>query len=213
MTLNAKQVTASVVGAVLAAFALSFLGVGGTIAGVAIGSAATTITSTLALRSLEKGHAKVREIVQTDLAPAPDVPGPAPLAINVPEATVTIETPEGPLSVGPASPAPPPLNDAYGRQRRQWPLIALMGLVFVLALATVTAIELAAGKPISSVVSGSAPPARTSIGDLFGGTTTTSSTTTTTSSDASSTTTSSSTSTTSTPSTTTTSSTTTTEPS
>ena len=66
MIVNWKQVVASVSGAVIAAFALSYLGVGGTILGVALGSAAATIGSSVAFRSIEKGHEKVKGLVSTD---------------------------------------------------------------------------------------------------------------------------------------------------
>ena len=78
MIVNWKQVVASVSGAVIAAFALSYLGVGGTILGVALGSAAATIGSSVAFRSIEKGHEKVKGLVSTDPTTALPTTAPVP---------------------------------------------------------------------------------------------------------------------------------------
>ena len=66
MSLNWKQVVASVCGAVFAAVILSRLvGALGTVLAVAIGSAVATIGSSLVFGSLEKGHQKVKALVES----------------------------------------------------------------------------------------------------------------------------------------------------
>ena len=224
MKLSIKQVVASVAGATIAALALSFLGVGGTLLGVIVGSAAATIFSALAFHSLERGHAKVREIVGPagqsstagDQLMSEMVSGrqiePPPLAPEVSPWS----------SLGPAISTTAPSVGAAKQGRGRWPILAVMLLVLGLTMGIVTALELALGQPISTVLSGSTPPAaKTSVGDVLrGGATTTLPTTstslvstttgpTTTTSQSSTTTTHPAPSTTSTSSSTTTSSTTT----
>lgn len=185
MKLSVKQIIASVAGAVIAALALSFLGVGGTIIGVALGSAAATITSAVAFHSLEAGHKKVKEIVGeptiTVSSTAAAAPPPAPLA--APVLSPSDWSREGPAIAVVAAAAPPP---PPSRRGVRWPVVGVIALVFVLALGTVTVIELAVGRPLSSVVNGGPVPAnKTSVGGVFSGgrsapTSTTSSTTSTT---------------------------------
>jgi chitinase len=86
-------------------------------------------------------------------------------------------------------------------------MIAVIGLVFVVSMGTITVIELAAGKPMTSIVNGSSGSSGdTSIGNIFGSSNSTTTTTSTTKPDTSTTssTTTSSTTTTSTSTTTTT---------
>ena len=181
MKLSLKQVVASVAGATIAALALSFLGVGGTIMGVAVGSAAATIVSALAFHSLERGHAKVREIVAPQAgAPAPGVPpSPEPIAA-APIAPPVADPVSSPWSTGgPAISTPPPVVTPVGGGGRRWPTLAVILLVFALTLGLLTGLELALGRPISSALTGSTPPAaKTSVGDVIRrGATTTSTTT------------------------------------
>ena len=176
MKLSVKQVVASVAGATMAALALSFLGVGGTIMGVAVGSAAATVVSALAFHSLERGHAKVRKIVgpQAGSPPTAVSPSAEPL-IAPPIAPPVIDPVSSPWSAdGPAISTTPPVVTAPGVVGRRWPLLAVILLVFA-----VTLLELALGRPISSALTGSTPPAaKTSVGDVIRrGATTTSTTT------------------------------------
>jgi hypothetical protein len=180
MKLSVKQIVASVAGAVIAALALSFLGVGGTIIGVALGSAAATITSALAFHSLEAGHQKVKEIVKDQpLGTVPSQPSapPAPPTLGAPVLSASDWSREGPAIAAPPSVAPLPPASPRGVR---WPVIAVIGLVFVLALSVVTVVELAVGKPLSTVVKGGPAPAnKTSVGDVFSGRTATTVSTTT----------------------------------
>ena len=208
MRLSLKQVLASVLGATAAALALSFLGVGGTMVGVVVGSAAATVGTGLAFHSLERGHEKVRAIVK--VTPPPPVAPTASIEPPVVDADVSPWSSNGPsISTPPPSPLPPVGRSSGPR----WPLAAVILLVIALTMGVLTLAELALGHPISSSLSKEpAPAAKTSIGDVFsrGSTTTTTSTTTapTTTTPASSTTTTSTTTTTTSTSTTTTTSTT-----
>ena len=163
MKLSVKQIVASVAGAVIAALALSFFGVGGTIIGVALGSAAATITSALAFHSLEAGHQKVKEIVKDQpLGTAPSQPSapPAPPTLGAPVLSASDWSREGPAIAAPPPVAPLPPASPRGVR---WPVIAVIGLVSV-----VTVVELAVGKPLSTVVKGGPAPAnKTSVGDVF----------------------------------------------
>ena len=211
MKLSVKQVVASVAGATIAALALSFLGVGGTIVGVAVGSAAATVVSSLAFHSLERGHAKVREIV-TPLAPSP---GPEPGSSMPTSASPHLAPPPLDATVspwsahGPTISAAPPAVGLTTASDRRVPVLVVILLVFALTLGLLTTLELVLGRPVSSALTGSTPPAaRTSVGDVIrrGATTSTGPATTTT--HPSTTTTSTTTSSTTTTSTTTTSTTT-----
>jgi hypothetical protein len=210
MRLSAKQIIASVTGAVLAALALSFLGVTGTIVGVALGSAAATVGSAFVFQSLEQGHAKVKEVIGKPgqgfgfHPPPPPPPPPMGIGPSAWEATPTHR---------PAPPLPPPLYAQSRDPGRRWSIFATVALVFALSLGLVTLIELAAGESLSSALGQHGSSASTSIGGLFAPgtstttttttTTTTRPTTTTTSTPASSTTTSSTTTTTTGPTSTT----------
>jgi len=210
MSLNWKQVVASVCGAVFAAVILSRLvGALGTVLAVAIGSAVATIGSSLVFGSLEKGHQKVKALVESDarssLADSSSVSPPPPLKLEAP-----IEV-SGEATVLPAKPAPPPLHGAPRSKSRRWPVVAMIGLVFVVSMGTITVVELAAGKPMTSIVNGSSGSSGdTSIGNIFGTNPSTTTTTSTTKPDTSTTTSSTTTSSTTTTSTSTT--TTTTQP-
>jgi len=209
MSLNWKQVVASVCGAVFAAVVLSRLvGALGTVLAVAIGSAVATIGSSLVFGSLEKGHQKVKALVESDarssLADSSPIPPPPPLNLEAP-----VEV-SGEARVLPAKPAPPPLHGAPRGRSRRWPVIAMIGLVFVVSMGTITVIELAAGKPMTSIVNGSSGSSGdTSIGNIFGTNPSTTTTTSTTKPDTSTTTSSTTTSSTTTTSTSTTTTTTT----
>jgi hypothetical protein len=63
MKLSLKQIFASAAGATLAAVIASMFGVKGTMIGVAIGSAAATVTTALVAQSLERGHKAVKQVV------------------------------------------------------------------------------------------------------------------------------------------------------
>ena len=214
MKVGFKQVAASVIGAVLAALALSFFGVKGTIIGVAIGSAAASLGSAISFNSLEKGHEKVKEIVtpisakwpgaDVDLTQPPSIDAtplglpttevrlddpwarpstddgwlsrgeptevvPAPAGVS--EVTQSVPLDHGGPTSTPAIPVPTIMGAApLPPKGVRWPVIAVIALVFAIALGAVTLIELAVGKPLSSVVHGTpAPKNSTSVGGVVSG--------------------------------------------
>jgi hypothetical protein len=178
--LSAKQVVASVAGAVLAALALSFLGAGGTIVGVALGSAAATIGSAVAFHSIDRGQHHVRRLLsQSRQTPPPSGPAPPPAAglrLGEPGDQVSPDGP--PITAQPAAPQPALTTAPSDVPGRRWSLVAAISLVFALSLGVVTVVELAIGESFSDVVGQRDSAAKTSIGGLFVGTTTSTSTTT-----------------------------------
>ncbi len=223
MKLSLKQILASAAGATLAALLASAFGVKGTVIGVAIGSALATVTTTLVAQSIEHGHKVVRQVVvqsprsgdllrrvgQTDVA--------GEVSASQPEdPTVVVEQSSSTGGTDPSSPEPRATGDdvptpaARGAERGplpiRWPiLLGTIGAVFVIALVTVTCIELVAGRPLSTLVGSNPGGSGTSIGQAINpGPTTTTTTTTTTTSTTTTTTTVPAGSTTTTPPTTTT---------
>jgi len=164
-------------GALIAALALSFLGAGGTILGVALGSAAATLGSAIAFHSLERGHARVRKIVDSVASPG------AVLVSPFPEPAIAVDPDlDANPGVRRASPAPPPLHGRGSKSPRRWSVPVVIIVVFLVSIGIVTGVELLAGRPLSSVIGGTPSARQTSVGDLFRpGTTTTTSTTTSTS--------------------------------
>ena len=162
---------ASVCGAVGAAVVLSYLGVAGTIVGVAVGSAAATLGSALAFKSIDTGHQKVQEIVSR---PLPTIRGQRP--------TVRSEQSLSDPVARPASPVAPSTRASSQLKARRWSYVSAISLVFAISLAAVTIIEFALGESLSTAIGQSSDHATTSLGGLFtsSATTTTTSTTTTT---------------------------------
>ena len=171
MHLSWKQLVASVCGAVGAAVVLSYFGVAGTIVGVAVGSAAATIGSALAFKSIDTGHQKVQEIVSR---PLPSDRGQRPI--------VRSEHAVSDPAVRPASPLAPSTRTSSQQKARRWSYVSAIALVFAISLAAVTIIEFALGESLSNAIGQSSDHATTSLGGLFisSGTTTTTTTTTTT---------------------------------
>ena len=169
-------------------------------------------------------HASAEETRPVPASEATEPPPPGspvrPHEVVVPAATPALRSTlnsKGMASVPAPPPAPP---EAVTTSGVHWPVIAVIALVFALTLGTITVVELAVGKPLSSVVHGTpAPTNKTSVGGIFGGggnapaTTTTTHPATTTTLPVTTSTTHPTTTTTSTTTTTTSSTTTTTTPS
>jgi hypothetical protein len=205
MKISWKQVLASTAGAVLAAVIASLFGVKGTIIGVAIGSMAATIGTTVAAHSIERTRDAVNKVVVRD----PTQPsllrqfGISRLGGTVASAKVAGPVERNPVQSGSEtagvgheqldSTVQGPEADEDGErtpllQRRfRWPvLVGSIVAAFVLALGVVTSIELIAGKPLSTLFGvHNSPKSGTSIGGTISPppaaptTTTTTSTTTT----------------------------------
>ncbi len=134
--LSLTQLVAAGFAAVTATFVASYLGVSGTIIGAAVVSVASAIGNAVYGTSLRHTGYRVRTAV-----PRRRTPGASPPAPGEPEA------------------GPPPLPAAGPRERprvsRAWKHVALTAVaVFAALLAVVTAVELAAGRPVSDLVRG-----------------------------------------------------------
>jgi hypothetical protein len=229
-----RQILASASGAVIAAVIASAFGVKGTIIGVAIGSAAATTGTALVAQSIERGHKAMKQVAErvpdsstllrrlgtTGTSNAPD-----PSASSAPAGprdaaaeTSAMESPAAPVaaterlevSARAGTPETARVRVSTERvpasRRFSWKTIGgTAAIVFVLALLFVTAVELIAGKPLSSIFGDHGTG--TSVNDIFNPSSPPASTTTTTApaTTSTSTTNASSTTTTSSPSTTTTS--------
>lgn len=133
--LTVTKVLAAAGAAATSAVLGSALGAAGTVAGAAIGAVATTVASVLYQRSLERTRTALGR-----MHPGATVPGPR---VSPEETTVL-------------APVPSP------RRRRRVRAVLLGVLAFVLAMATITGVELARG----STVGGSDPG--TSVGRVVG---------------------------------------------
>jgi hypothetical protein len=138
------QVAASALAAVTATVTLSWLGSVGTIVGAAIASVVTVVGNAVYTRSIRHTQDRVLTLRQTILPPASgSVPSTASPTVPHPEpATEFSPTPGATRLQRPW--LWPRLVARYGRTRM---LVAVTVLLFVGILATVTVVELAAGKP------------------------------------------------------------------
>jgi hypothetical protein len=195
--LNPIQVAASACGAVLSALLASLFGVTGTVIGVAVGSVVATTATAVIWESVERTHAKVRDVVVRNTHQLPllqrGATGTATGRVDADAASSAVEATvdagrtarPGPADdvVGPgdedvgelrlvarsraARTSPTPPVGAPRRRRARWPLVVTVGASFVLALALVTLVEVAAGRPLSSLIGSSNVAGGTSAGRLL----------------------------------------------
>ncbi|HEY0485156.1 MAG TPA: hypothetical protein VGD72_02765 [Mycobacteriales bacterium] len=160
--LDLTQIVAGALAAVSAAVAASYFGVGGTLAGAALGSVVGTVGTAFYKRSLTKTNEKLRETivpiqtvvlrrqgdtVETDtFAGGTEAPA-HPAATTGDTAPAPTDLPGEPADTRAtaAAPAPP-----HHRVR----VAAFAVVAFVLALGAVTAAEAVAGRPLSSLLTG-----------------------------------------------------------
>ncbi|HZC71863.1 MAG TPA: hypothetical protein VE442_14320 [Jatrophihabitans sp.] len=135
--LSSTQLLASALAAVTAAIAASYLGVAGTVIGAALASVVSAVGTAVYGHSLHRTRARVRTAVTgrpADQAFLPEARSAADSASRTQENVIDT-----------------------GRRRGRWPAIAMGTVaVFAIALAVVTGIELAVGRPVSAVVRGDA---------------------------------------------------------
>jgi hypothetical protein len=144
LVLNAAHVGGSALAAVTAAVAASSFGVAGTLLGAAFGAAVTAVGGALYQHSLEQARYKV-------------------LALRANGYSVTRPAANGTAASEPGEPA--------GRRRLPWwPLVALSGIGFVVAMIAITASETAIGHPVSGSRSGSGTTIGRVINDRSSGT-------------------------------------------
>jgi hypothetical protein len=118
------KLVAGTLAAVSAAVVGSFLGVAGTLVGAAVASLIGTLGTELYARSLNRGYTRLRH---TYAGPA-IAPEPAP------------------------DPTPTTAGTVYPHGRPHWKRVALVAaVVFVLAMGAVSAVELLAGRSVSSM--------------------------------------------------------------
>ncbi|WAL74176.1 hypothetical protein OU787_23375 [Kitasatospora sp. YST-16] len=136
LDLTAAQVAASALAAVAGAVLASELGVYGTILGAAVVSVGATVGSALFQHLFKRTGEQLRNAVERGTESAPAVhPAPAP-----------------PNGISQDWNAPRLL-----RAKRRWTwksYAAVSGLVFVLAMVPIVAVELAAGKPMHDITTG-----------------------------------------------------------
>lgn len=144
--INIPKIIAGALAAVCAAVVGSYLGVAGTLVGAAVASIIGSVGTDIYERSIKKGGQKLQTL--------------APAFIKAPAA---VGTPPVAAATGEDSPSDtvPP-----GRQIR-WRRVALLaGVVFVLAMGSLTAVELFTHKSVASMV-GNDTKAGSTVGGLL----------------------------------------------
>ncbi|HEV7825410.1 MAG TPA: hypothetical protein VGP02_10915 [Mycobacteriales bacterium] len=169
--LSPTQIVAGALAAVSSAVAASYFGVAGTLAGAALGSVVGTVGTALYKRSLAETKEKLRTTIvpiQTvvlrrrgEATESTTVAGGTEAPVH-PAATTGDTAPE-PAGRPGAAPQGPPAGS------RHWARTAAFALVaFVLALGGVSAVEAAAGRTLSSLVTGGQERG-TTVGHVTGG--------------------------------------------
>jgi hypothetical protein len=147
------QVVASALAAVTAAVAGSYLGVNGTVIGAAVASVLSVAGTAIYSHSLQRTGDRVRSVVPVSARWIPERTAQLPPVSPPNDGTVvTDRTPRPPTS--------PPVRRVHPVAR----LAAASVLVFAAALGVLTGIELAAGRPVSDLVSGKAASGTTVFG-------------------------------------------------
>ncbi|MDX6287070.1 MAG: hypothetical protein QOG53_2555 [Frankiales bacterium] len=147
LELSPVQIIGSAIAAVAAAIVCSYFGVAGTVIGTAIASIVATTGSALYAHSMRVTQRRLQYLQQTRAGLG--------------------RTPQPIVEPAALGPMPADVRSAPGHL--PWPAVLVAGLVvFVLSIGIVTTIEAAAGKPISSLLGGSAhTPRKTSLGGVL----------------------------------------------
>jgi hypothetical protein len=146
--IDIPKTIAAALAAVCAAVIGSFLGVAGTLVGAAVASVIGSVGTEIYTRSLKKGRQKL-ETLAPPFIKAPAAVGTPPVAAASEEDT-------------PSHIVPEPARRQI-RWRRVW---VIAGVLFVLAMGTLTLAELMTGKSVASTV-GNSTSARTTVGGLL----------------------------------------------
>lgn len=139
--LSVTQVAAATLAAVSAAAAASFLGVAGTIVGAAVMSTVASLGQAVYGHSLRRGRERIKAVLPVTQGVPTLTGGDAPTGGQPPV-----------RQDRPTADEPPPGGPARPGWRR---FTAVAALVFGLALASVTVIEVTTGKPFSALFGGS----------------------------------------------------------
>lgn len=149
------QLIASGLAAVTAAVAASYLGVNGTVIGAAVASVLSVAGTAVYSHSLQRTGQRVRSAVPVSARWLPDRTEPLPIA------------PPSAMAPAPTAAFPVPGAGIVPQPRRLHPLARLAAasvIVFAAALGVVTSVELAAGRPVSDLISGKSASGTTVFG-------------------------------------------------
>lgn len=140
--IDIPKTIAGTLAAVSAAVIGSFLGVAGTFIGAAVASLISSVGTEIYHRYLDRGTKKLQAAFVT-----------APAAVGTPEVAAA---PVSPAVSSPDSPADSPATESRtGTTKIRWKRIAMVaGSLFVLAMGTLTAAELLAGRSAADATSG-----------------------------------------------------------
>ena len=164
LDLSVTQVAASALAAVVGAVLASELGVYGTIIGAAVVSTGATVGSALFQHLFRRTGEQLRDLATSaptrPVSAVPTLPTAPTASFEQPAADFDPFDPGGERTRMMAALAPPVPVDSIAVYRgrttwrpKGWKTYALMGvLVFGLAMGTVTAVELVAGKPVAAIV-------------------------------------------------------------
>jgi hypothetical protein len=141
---------------VSAAVVASFLGIGGTLVGAALGSIVASIGGALYSHSFQRagyrlGETKVLAVVTSRRGDEPD-PGPADVPVIEADADHPPYAETAPVEEAEGLPQPGPLPPPGGRvpRRLSWKgALALTCVAFLVALAAIQSVELLIGRPLS----------------------------------------------------------------
>jgi hypothetical protein len=148
--IDISKTIAGALAAVCAAVIGSFLGVAGTLVGAAVASIIGSVGTEIWARSLRHGQKKLQETVAPAFIKAP-------AAVGTPEVAAAGDD-ELPSHTVPA--------DAPKRQIRWKRVWLVAGVVFVLAMGSLTVFELISGKSVASAV-GNSTGATSTVGGLL----------------------------------------------
>jgi hypothetical protein len=144
--IDIPKTIAGALAAVCAAVIGSFLGVAGTLVGAAVASIIGSVGTELYQRSLRKGAQKLQTLAPTFVK--------APAAVGTPEVAAATEDESPSHTVAP-------------RRQIRWARVAMVaGALFVLAMGSLTMVELITGRSVASTV-GNGTKATTTFGGLF----------------------------------------------
>ena len=172
-SISLVQLFASALAAVTAAIAASYLGVNGTVIGAAVASVLSVAGTAIYSHSLHRTGQRVRSVVPVSARWLPDRTATLPVA---PPAQLPANPPATAFGAAPsaASPLAPLIPVAARPPRRLHPLARLAAasvIVFAAALGVLTSVELAAGRPVSDLVSGKSATGTTVFGSQVRATT------------------------------------------
>ena len=132
--IDIPQTLAGALAAVCAAVAGSFLGVAGTLTGAAIASIVGSVGTEVYARSINKGTRKLRTLAPTFIK--------APAAVGTPPVEAASEED----SPSHTTPPRPPVQVRWGR------VATAAAVLFLLAMASLTVVELMAGQSMASIL-------------------------------------------------------------